>query len=310
MNRRLLDERIAFIISNILSDNNARIPSFGEHSPLNVGFPAAAKTGTTTDFRDNWVLGYTPDLVVGVWVGNADNAPMLDVSGVSGAGPIYNLFLRTVKRGEIHNDFPEPPGLARREVCRVSGLLPTEHCQGRINEIFISGTEPRAYDAFYQAFVIDRETGWLANDNTPARNRVERVYIVLPEEARAWARSRGIPPPPQDMPAQSPSDDELHLLSPDPYTVYEIADAVPLDSQRLRFAVAAPTSAREVRYLLNGQLIASAYREPWTVWWTLQTGQYSLVAVATLADGRRVESRPLLFSVVARRPLASYEERG
>ena len=73
--RRLIDERIAYIISDILSDNSARIPAFGENSPLNLGFPAAAKTGTTTDFRDNWLLGYSPDLVVGVWVGNADNAP-------------------------------------------------------------------------------------------------------------------------------------------------------------------------------------------------------------------------------------------
>ena len=99
LHRRLIDQRIAHIISDILSHNAARIPSFGENSPLNLGFPAAAKTGTTTDFRDNWVVGYTPDLVVGVWVGNADNAPMLGVSGVSGAGPIYNLFMRTVKRG-------------------------------------------------------------------------------------------------------------------------------------------------------------------------------------------------------------------
>ena len=99
LTRRLLDERVAYIITDILSDNRARLPSFGLNSPLNVGFPAAAKTGTTTDYRDNWVLGYTPDLVVGVWVGNADNAPMHNVSGVSGAGPIYNLFLRMVTRG-------------------------------------------------------------------------------------------------------------------------------------------------------------------------------------------------------------------
>ncbi|MER3515348.1 MAG: hypothetical protein C4310_13925, partial [Chloroflexota bacterium] len=71
-------------ITDILSDDDARAPAFGHNSVLNLSHPAAAKTGTTTDWRDNWTIGYTPDLVVGVWVGNADNSPMYDVSGISG----------------------------------------------------------------------------------------------------------------------------------------------------------------------------------------------------------------------------------
>ncbi|MEL7434978.1 MAG: transglycosylase domain-containing protein, partial [Chloroflexota bacterium] len=94
LQNRVLDERVAWLITDILSDNQARIPSFGTNSALQIGRPAAAKTGTTTDFRDNWVMGYTPNLVVGVWVGNADNTPMVEVTGVSGAGPIYNQFMR------------------------------------------------------------------------------------------------------------------------------------------------------------------------------------------------------------------------
>src|SRR5690606_26603064 len=69
----ILDPRVGYLITDILSDNQARIPSFGPASALNIGRPAAAKTGTTTDFRDNWTVGYTPNLVTGVWVGNADN---------------------------------------------------------------------------------------------------------------------------------------------------------------------------------------------------------------------------------------------
>ncbi|NJL93215.1 MAG: penicillin-binding protein [Anaerolineae bacterium] len=89
-----LDPRVAYLITSILSDENARIPSFGRGSSLSIGRPAAAKTGTTTDFRDNWTVGYTPNLVTGVWVGNADNTPMENVTGVSGAGPIWNQFMR------------------------------------------------------------------------------------------------------------------------------------------------------------------------------------------------------------------------
>ena len=119
----ILDERISFIISDILSDSEARIPSFGRNSVLEIGRPAAAKTGTTTDFRDNWVIGYTPNLVVGVWVGNADNTPMVDVTGVSGAGPIWHHFMREVLTGQPELEFERPEGLLYTEICALSGLV-------------------------------------------------------------------------------------------------------------------------------------------------------------------------------------------
>ncbi len=83
----------AYLISSILSDNDARTPAFGLNSVLNLPFQAAVKTGTTNDFRDNWTLGYTPDLVVGVWIGNADYTPMVHSTGVTGAAPIWAQFL-------------------------------------------------------------------------------------------------------------------------------------------------------------------------------------------------------------------------
>ena len=77
-------------MTSILSDNQARAPAFGASSPLSLPFPAAAKTGTTNDFRDNWTLGYTPDLAVGVWIGNADYSVMNNTTGLSGAAPVWN----------------------------------------------------------------------------------------------------------------------------------------------------------------------------------------------------------------------------
>jgi penicillin-binding protein 1C len=84
----------AFLISSILSDNEARIPMFGANSVLHLSFPVAAKTGTSNDFKDNWTLGYTPDLAVGVWVGNADYSSMNDVTGLTGAAPIWSQFMQ------------------------------------------------------------------------------------------------------------------------------------------------------------------------------------------------------------------------
>ena len=119
-----VDPRVAYLITDILSDERARVPAFGQGNMLEIGRPAAAKTGTTTDWRDNWTLGYTPDLTVGVWVGNADNTPMKGVSGISGAGPIWHDFMVTVLRDRPPLAFTQPDGLVRVEVCADSGLLP------------------------------------------------------------------------------------------------------------------------------------------------------------------------------------------
>jgi len=121
---QVLDERVAYLITDILSDNFARAATFGEGSPLRLLRPAAAKTGTTTDWRDNWTVGYTPDLTVGVWAGNADNEPMRHVSGVMGAAPIWHDVMEALHRGRPVREFVEPPGMVRVEVCADSGLLP------------------------------------------------------------------------------------------------------------------------------------------------------------------------------------------
>jgi len=144
--RRVIDERVAYLITDILSDDAARIPGLGQFSALSIGQPAAAKTGTTTDYRDNWIVGYTPDLVVGVWVGNADNRPLVGVTGVSGAAPIWNRFIRAAAAEFPERGFVRPDGLVRVTVCSPSGLLPTAACQRTRTDWFIDGTQ-LAYQA-------------------------------------------------------------------------------------------------------------------------------------------------------------------
>ena len=93
---QVLNASTAYLITHILSDNAARAPAFGENSPLRLSRPAVAKTGTTSDFRDNWTMGYTRYLVTGVWAGNSDGRPMINASGVTGAAPIWNAFMESV----------------------------------------------------------------------------------------------------------------------------------------------------------------------------------------------------------------------
>lgn len=95
-NTQVISPDAAFIVTDILSDNAARTPAFGENSPLLLSRPAAAKTGTTTDWRDNWTVGYTRYLVAGVWAGNSDGRPMQNASGVTGAAPIWHDFMQAV----------------------------------------------------------------------------------------------------------------------------------------------------------------------------------------------------------------------
>ncbi|MCO5198947.1 MAG: transglycosylase domain-containing protein [Anaerolineae bacterium] len=130
----VVDPRVAFIISDILADDAARVPAMGRNNVLDLPFPAAAKTGTTNDFRDNWTMGYTPGLTVGVWTGNTDNSPMIDVSGLSGAAPLWSEYMQAVYADpalretlqtngvQPPDDFVPPPGVERQTICTIESV--------------------------------------------------------------------------------------------------------------------------------------------------------------------------------------------
>jgi len=111
----------SYLITDILADNSARSAAFGIHSNLRLPFPCAVKTGTSSDFRDNWCLGFTGEFTVGVWVGNFDNSPMAGISGVSGAGPIFHRTMLALHEGQ-HPNFPKQPAtLARISIDERTG---------------------------------------------------------------------------------------------------------------------------------------------------------------------------------------------
>ncbi len=194
--RPVLRPEHAYLITNILADNEARAPAFGLDSPLHLSRPAAAKTGTTTDFRDNWTIGYTPDIVAGVWVGNNDNTPMLDVGGVTGAAPIWHNFMERAHENWPVHDFKRPPGIIELEVCADSGTLPSPVCPKRRQEIFFQDQPPLGPEHdLHQLVEIDRASGLLVNQF--CRGNIEkRYYEVFPPEGRAWATAHGIEQPP------------------------------------------------------------------------------------------------------------------
>lgn len=124
---RVLSSQIAKEINDILSDNKARAPMFGYHSPLNLpGFQVAAKTGTTQNFRDAWVIGYTPSLVVGIWIGNNDNSPMIKKPAVMLAGPIWKRFIKKALEKFEKKEFT-PPQKRTGKIPILNGILPKNH---------------------------------------------------------------------------------------------------------------------------------------------------------------------------------------
>ncbi len=187
----------AYLITSILSDEKARLPAFGPGNLLELSRPAAAKTGTTDDYRDGWTIGYTPELVAGVWVGNSDNTPMKRLPGVRAAGPVWHRFMEEALEGVPPHDFARPPGIVTAEICTLSGSAPSEVCPTRGTEIFVAGTEPTDPSKdVHQLVRICTVSGQIATEFCPANVVEERVFEVWPPEFQPWVEKNQIPQPP------------------------------------------------------------------------------------------------------------------
>ena len=143
----VLSPEEAFIISSILSDPKARDITFGPRSLINIpGKTIAVKTGTTNDKRDNWTIGWTPTITVGVWVGNNDNSPMKEVaSGVTGAAPIWRRIILETLKNKGDEPLVVPGGVVALDVDKISGYRAHDGFEAK-QEYFIKGTEPTADD--------------------------------------------------------------------------------------------------------------------------------------------------------------------
>jgi membrane carboxypeptidase/penicillin-binding protein len=217
--RVVLSPQLAYLMTDVLSDEAVRWDIYGQFNPLEIGRPAGAATGTTESSQDNWTVGYTPARAVGVWIGNSDEA-MVGVGALNGAAPLWHaLMLHSVQDLPLQG-WSAPPGLTEMDVCYPSGLLPTVYCPTVVSEIFIHGTEPTAYDHLFKPFRVNKETGYLATLFTPLELVEERVYMVPPPEALEWARQVGIEQPPQEydsiysQPEVSP---DVNITSLDPF---------------------------------------------------------------------------------------------
>ncbi len=190
--RQIIAPATAYLIADILSDNDARRMSFGEDSPLNLPFRVAAKTGTSKNFRDNWTVGFTKEYTVAVWTGNFDGSPMHSVSGITGAAPIFeDIFLMLASRTP-QTWFDAPPTIVHREVCPLSGAAPSTACMSRVDEVFVERTEPREECAFHKDIAIDTRTGLIATAACNPRYVRTESFVALPPMYRTWALAHNV----------------------------------------------------------------------------------------------------------------------
>ncbi|MFO8007315.1 MAG: penicillin-binding transpeptidase domain-containing protein, partial [Candidatus Brocadiia bacterium] len=285
-------------LTDILSDEDARAPGFGGGAMLRAPFPLAVKTGTSQDYRDNWTVGYTPTHTVAVWVGNFDGQAMQEVSGVTGAGPIFHDVIRLVGAGGA---FPDAGSLTTAEVCTESGLRPGAFCRASRAEVFQQGTAPTDTCTVHQQIAVDTRRGTRATPATPAAFVENRRYTVHPPEFHGWMRREGLLLPPPHaatapagrmVQANAPTEEgPLVITHPAPGAQYILDPTLRPAYQRLHFEGHAPEGWSARSWIVNGEPIAGP--------WPLEVGRHEITLSARDPDGHRHTSAPRVIRVLA-----------
>lgn len=222
----------AYLISSILSDNEARSFTFGRNSRLNLSFPVAAKTGTTNDIRDNWTMGYNPDLVTGVWVGNADYTPMVSSSGLSGAAPIWSQYMEFAVpylTNGAPSPFLRPDGIVDKVVCNLGGTEPTNECGGQFTEVFAFDQMPPTSDqGLVRRVKLDLWTRYEASDACDGPTDEKLVMNVKDPwalkwfdsgDGKAWLKDRGL-----DEDLETAPERKCQEGDPQPEVEFQLSD--------------------------------------------------------------------------------------
>jgi penicillin-binding protein 1C len=209
----VIDERIAAMLADVLSDKTARMSAFGDQNILEIpDAEVAAKTGTSKGFRDNVAVGFSRQVTVAVWAGNFDGSAMQGVSGISGAGPIFHDVMAAAvsvsprARGPLlSTDDAARLGLARTSVCAVSGEIPTAACPHTVREwLPDDAAEHGAPCTVHVALVVDTRNGLLAGPGCAAEETATRVFERWPPEYAEWAERLHRPIAPEESSPNCP----------------------------------------------------------------------------------------------------------
>ncbi len=301
---KALTEEVAFLISDILSDDGARSEAFGFGSLLHIsGYQVAVKTGTTDDKRDNYAIGFTPSISVGVWVGNNNNDQMNPsvASGITGATPIWNKFMKEFLKEKESEKFEPPKNVKKVEVDQLTGMLPFEDFPTR-TEWFIERTEPTARSAWYSKLEVCEDDGKLANDSCKDADKSDvKTYVKITAELPEWQDDvdKWVYEHYKDDNKYFPPSSVSHLKYDDDGDVENddeiYVDIVGLEdgdkvskSFRLQAEVSAASDIREVRIYDNDELVTRDSSEPYGYNFSFdKSGDHSFKIVAEDKNGNK-----------------------
>lgn len=301
--RQVISPENAFIIADILSDNNARLIVFGPNSTLNIpGKRLAVKTGTTNDRRDNWTVGGNGFAVVGVWVGNNDNSPMKAlVSGVSGAAPIWRRVITEALRDKPNFEFQKPDGIVEAEVDSLSGYKAHDGFPAR-KEYFAKGTEAEGDDPVHLKLKVCKGEGKLATpSDIAAQNYEEKEYLAFKEEdptAAPGGQNRwqeGILAWMTTAPDPRYSTPTEYCGSSNPLNVEFISprdrDSNVSNQFTIKVTAESVTDIALIELEIDGTKVRSFSGPPYEYEADLSDGVHSLRAVATDANGKQSDRK-------------------
>jgi membrane peptidoglycan carboxypeptidase len=304
----VLDEKVAFLINDMLSDNNARLLTFGANSLLNMGGrPVAVKTGTTNDRRDNWAIGWSPTTIVGVWVGNNDNSPMKSVaSGVSGASPIWRRIMLEALGLRPASPFEKPDGVDQVQVDAVSGYPEHDGFASR-SEYVISGTLPSLPDPIHTKLKLCGGQNRLATAGQVAGGTYEEKEFFVFKEDDPFA-SAGVNKWQEGIDAWLSTQGDARYNPPTEFCEGGASSAVRVNSPvnernydgneiEVDIDVIADKSIEKVDIMVDGSRKETLTSRPFRTKINLSPGSYELRGRATLEGGEVVESGVLKIGV-------------
>jgi len=282
----LYSPQVCYLITDILSDKLARARAFGYRCALNLPFPCAAKTGTSRAFTDNWAIGYTRDYTVGVWVGNFNSKPMREVSGITGAAPLFREIMLYLHKDDLPEAFPRPQGISEIAICPDSGELPGPYCPRQRREVFVQGSAPAQTCGVHRLVKIRQ-----------GKRLLSRVYEVYPPLYYGWMKSEGLEFPPIApavfRPGSAPQT--LRIISPAPGDSFKLDPVLRREYQTLALKAEVPEGVERVTWQVNGKTLGEACA-PFTYDWKLEKGEYEFKLTARL-KGREISSGEVKIQV-------------
>ena len=293
--KRLLSREACYILTEMLTE--VRRPDLPAAFEASTNLPKIAwKTGTSYGHRDAWSIGYTPELTIGVWVGNFDGAGASSLVGSEVAGPILFSLFTALATPETNRWFTQPRRANTREVCALSGMLPSSHCPSSKFDYYIPSVSPNSVCTIHKEVYVDKGTGSaLCSHCRVGRTHRRVVYEEWPVSIGTWLKRSGFAIP--EMPSHFSGCTGLvagyHpiVTSPTEDSEYQIRAGIPLENQKILLQASVSNRTKKVFWFLNGQLIFSGDSAE-QVFLTPVAGKHTLTCVDD--EGRSTSQRLII----------------